>query len=63
MSDHDRCPSFAFDGKIRVLAPGAFADIIVADGNPLKSFAVLSGQGEHLTVIMKGERFHKNRLA
>ena len=50
------------EGQLGTLAPGAYADIIVADGNPLKSLSVLSGQGEHLTVIMKGGRLHKNRL-
>lgn len=50
------------EGLIGTLAPGAYADIIVIKGNPLKSLAVLSGQGEHLSVIMKGGRLHKNRL-
>lgn len=51
------------DGQLGTLAPGAFADIIVIDGNPLKTLSVLAGQGEHLSVIMKAGRFHRNRLA
>ncbi len=51
------------EGKLGTLAPGAFADIIVVDGNPLEDLAVLEGQGEKLSVIMRGGRFHKNRLA
>ncbi|MBS0243221.1 MAG: amidohydrolase family protein [Proteobacteria bacterium] len=51
------------EGLIGTLAPGAWADIIVVDGNPLKSLSVLEGQGERLSVIMKGGRFVKRRLA
>jgi imidazolonepropionase-like amidohydrolase len=50
------------EGKLGCLKPGAFADIIVIDGNPLKDLKVLQGQGEHLAAIMKGGKFHKNRL-
>jgi len=45
-----------------VVAPGAFADLLVVDGNPLKDIAVLTEQGAHLPVIMKGGKFHKNAL-
>jgi imidazolonepropionase-like amidohydrolase len=50
------------EGKLGCLAPGAFADLLVVDGNPLKDLTRLQGQGQHLSVIMKGGRFHKNRL-
>jgi imidazolonepropionase-like amidohydrolase len=50
------------EGKLGCLAPGAFADLLVVDGNPLKDLSRLQGQGQHLSVIMKGGRFHKNRL-
>jgi imidazolonepropionase-like amidohydrolase len=50
------------EGKLGTLASGAFADIIVVDGNPLKNVALFEGQGQHLAVIMKGGKFHKNRL-
>jgi len=49
-------------GKLGVLKPGAFADILVVDGDPIKKLELLTGQGEHLSVIMKAGRFHKNRL-
>ena len=49
-------------GKLGVVAPGAFADILVVDGDPIKKLELLTGQGEHLSVIMKAGRFHKNRL-
>jgi imidazolonepropionase-like amidohydrolase len=49
--------------KLGVVEPGAFADILVVDGDPLKNLELLTGQGENLSVIMKAGRFHKNRLA
>ena len=50
-------------GKLGVVQPGAFADILVVDGDPIKKLELLTGQGEGLSVIMKAGRFHKNRLA
>ena len=50
------------EGKLGCLKPGAFADLIIVDGNPLKNLKLLQEQGQHLSAIMKGGRFHKNRL-
>ena len=50
------------EGKLGCLKPGAFADLLVVDGNPLKKLKLFQDQGQHLPVIMKGGRFHKNRL-
>jgi imidazolonepropionase-like amidohydrolase len=50
------------ENRIGCLKQGAFADLLVVDGNPLKDLKLLQGQGQHLSVIMKGGRFHKNRL-
>jgi imidazolonepropionase-like amidohydrolase len=49
--------------KLGVVKAGAFADILVVDGDPVKKLELLAGEGEHLSVIMKAGRFHKNRLA
>jgi imidazolonepropionase-like amidohydrolase len=51
------------EGKLGVVKPGAYADILVVDGDPIKKLELLTGQGEHLSAIMKAGRFHKNRLA
>ena len=51
------------EGKLGIVEPGAFADLIVVDGDPLKDIKLLEGQGRHLSAIMKGGVFHKNRLA
>ena len=50
-------------GKLGVVKPGAFADILVVDGDPIRKLELLTGQGEHLSVIMKAGRFHKNSIA
>jgi imidazolonepropionase-like amidohydrolase len=49
-------------GRLGCLKPGAFADLLVVDGNPLQNLTLLQDEGRHLSVIMKGGRFHKNRL-
>ena len=46
-------------GEIGVVAPGAQADLIVVDGDPLADLSLLDGQGEHLTHIMKDGIFYK----
>src|SRR3954447_24140897 len=50
------------EDKLGCLKPGAFADLLVVDGDPLKNLKLLQQQGQHLSVIMKGGRFHKSRL-
>jgi imidazolonepropionase-like amidohydrolase len=50
------------EGKLGIAEPGAFADLIVVDGNPLKKLELFLDQGAHLPVIMKAGKFHKNAL-
>ncbi len=49
-------------GKLGVIEPGAIADLLVVDGDPLKNLGLLQDQGAYLSVIMQAGRFHKNRL-
>jgi imidazolonepropionase-like amidohydrolase len=51
------------EGQLGCIKPGAWADLIVVDGDPLKNLSLLEGQGRHLKAIMKGGAFHKSRLA
>ena len=46
-------------GDLGVVAPGARADLIAVDGDPLTDISLLDGQGEHLTQIMKDGVFYK----
>ena len=50
------------EGELGVIAPGAIADLLVIDGNPLDSLGLLQDQGRHLLAIMKDGQFHKNLL-
>jgi imidazolonepropionase-like amidohydrolase len=49
-------------GELGVVAPGALADLLVVDGNPLEDLGLFQDQGAHLSVIMQFGRLHKNRL-
>jgi imidazolonepropionase-like amidohydrolase len=46
-------------GELGVVTPGARADLIAVDGNPLADISLLDGQGEHLTHIMKDGVFYR----
>ncbi len=50
------------EGKLGCLKPGAFADLLVVDGDPLRDLGLLGGQGERLSLIMKNGVCHKSRL-
>ncbi|MGB6116903.1 MAG: amidohydrolase family protein [Mesorhizobium sp.] len=47
-------------GEIRV---GAYADILVVDGNPLEDLKLIQDDGAHIPIVMKAGEFHRNRLA
>jgi imidazolonepropionase-like amidohydrolase len=49
--------------ELGVIAPGAFADMLLIDGNPLRDIRLLEDQGAHMPVIMKGGAFFKNALS
>jgi imidazolonepropionase-like amidohydrolase len=46
-------------GKIGTVAEGAYADLVVVDGDPLKDLSLLTGQGRHMPIIIKGGAFVK----
>jgi imidazolonepropionase-like amidohydrolase len=46
-------------GELGVVTADARADLIAIDGDPLRDIALLDGQGERLTHIMKGGVFYK----
>jgi imidazolonepropionase-like amidohydrolase len=49
-------------GELGELVPGAYADLLVVDGDPTRDLGLLQDQGRHLAAIMKGGRFYKNHL-
>jgi imidazolonepropionase-like amidohydrolase len=46
-------------GELGIVAPGARADLIAVDGDPLADIGLLDGEGEHLAMIMKDGVFYK----
>jgi imidazolonepropionase-like amidohydrolase len=42
------------EGKIGCVAPGAYADLIVVDGDPLKDIGLVAADGRKLTTIVRG---------
>jgi len=50
-------------GRLGIVEPGAHADLILVDGNPLADLDLLQHQGARLPFIMKAGRFEKFALA
>ena len=55
----DAAKVLRMEGEVGVIAPGAHADLIVVDGNPLDDLSLLTGQGKHLQMIMQGGQVKK----
>jgi imidazolonepropionase-like amidohydrolase len=49
-------------GKLGCIAPGAWADLIVVDGDPLADIGLLAAGGRHLPVIVRAGEVVKNTL-
>lgn len=49
-------------GRLGCISAGAFADILVVDGEPMEDISVLGRNGAMLPVIMKGGVFHKREI-
>lgn len=49
------------EGRLGVVAPGAYADLIVVDGNPLEDIRVLTRPEQHLELVIKGGVLHYQR--
>ena len=56
----DAAKVLRMEGKVGTIAPGAFADIVAVDGDPLRDLDLLTGQGAHMPLILKsGEAVKK----
>lgn len=51
-----------YNGKLGIIEPGAFADLLVAEGDPEKDLSFLSTPDENLKLIMKEGQIFKNTL-
>jgi imidazolonepropionase-like amidohydrolase len=50
------------EGRVGVVAPGAFADLLVVDGNPLERLELLTDPARNLRLVMAAGRVHRNEL-
>ncbi|MEX5413659.1 metal-dependent hydrolase family protein [Atlantibacter hermannii] len=48
------------EGEIGSLTPGAWADLIVVNGNPLDDISLFTGQGKHIPLILQQGKPVKN---
>jgi imidazolonepropionase-like amidohydrolase len=51
-----------YPGKLGVVEEGALADLLLVDGNPLETIALITEPDKNFLVIMKDGRIYKNRL-
>ena len=51
-----------YPGNLGVIEKGAFADLLVVNGNPLEDIRLIEDPERNLAVIMKDGRVHKNTL-
>jgi imidazolonepropionase-like amidohydrolase len=51
------------EGRIGVLAPGAYADLVVVDVDPLEDLAALAEPDAHIDAIVQGGRPIRDRLS
>jgi imidazolonepropionase-like amidohydrolase len=50
------------EGRVGVVAPGASADLLVVDGNPLEHLELLTDPARNLRLVMAAGRLHRNDL-
>ena len=55
----DAAKVLRMEGEIGVIAPGAHADLVVVDGNPLDDLGLLASGGDHLSLILQGGKVVK----
>jgi imidazolonepropionase-like amidohydrolase len=49
-------------GKLGCIAPGAHADLLVVDGDPLRDISLLAADGKNLRLIVRGGEIVKDEL-
>lgn len=55
-------PRNPYPGKLGVIEEGAYADLLLVDGNPIENIALLANPGSSLLIVMKDGKIHKNTL-
>jgi imidazolonepropionase-like amidohydrolase len=58
-----RCSSLLQqEGKLGCVSPGAHADLLVIEGDPLQDIELLAANGRNLRVIMRAGELVRNQL-
>ena len=55
-------PRSPYPGKLGVVQPGALADLLLVDGDPLANIKLIEDPARNFVVIMKDGRIYKNTL-
>ena len=55
-------PKNPYPGKLGVIEEGAYADLLLVNGNPLEDISILTKPEENLALIMKDGKIYKNIL-
>jgi imidazolonepropionase-like amidohydrolase len=50
------------DGPLGVIQEGAYADMLIVDGNSLEDISILTKPDENLALIMKDGKIYKNTI-
>ncbi len=56
-------PRNPYPGKLGVIEEGAYADLLLVNGNPLKDISILTNPEENLALIMKDGKIWKNNIS
>lgn len=51
-----------YPGKLGVVEEGAYADLLLVDGNPLENLKLVEDPGKNFVVIMKAGKIYKNTV-
>jgi imidazolonepropionase-like amidohydrolase len=55
-------PRNPYPARLGVIEEGAFADLLLVDGNPVENLALVADPAKNLVVIMKDGKIYKNTL-
>lgn len=55
-------PRNPYPGKLGVIEEGAYADLLLVNGNPLEDISILTQPAETLALIMKDGKIHKDTI-
>ena len=63
VGDDDKCRALMQKDKLGTIAPGAYADMLVVEGNPLSDLQVMLDPQSNLKLVMKDGVIYKNELS